>query len=79
MTFLDSAPEDVFASGAYWREYYAELGHENAAAGEFLHEIAGPLARRRRLRVLAQSRIGGGIAPKHHRVTNTTYYFPAVV
>lgn len=54
MTFLDldSAPEDVFASGAYWREYYADLGHENAAAGEFLHEIAGPLARRRRLRVL---------------------------
>ncbi len=52
MTFLDSTPEDVFASGAYWREYYAELGHENAAAGEFLHEIAGPLARTRRLRVL---------------------------
>jgi SAM-dependent methyltransferase len=45
-------PEDVFASGAYWREYYAELGHENAAAGEFLYEVSAPLARARRLRVL---------------------------
>lgn len=43
MTPLDSAQEDVFASGAYWREYYSELGHENAAAGEFLREAAAPL------------------------------------
>jgi len=49
---LDRAQEDVFASGAYWREYYAELGHENAAAGEFLREIAEPLAKGRRLKVL---------------------------
>jgi SAM-dependent methyltransferase len=49
---LDRAPEDVFASGAYWREYYAELGHENAAAGEFLHEVSEPLARAGRLRIL---------------------------
>jgi SAM-dependent methyltransferase len=45
-------PEDVFASGAYWREYYAELGHENAAAGEFLYEVSAPLARAGHLRVL---------------------------
>ena len=43
MTPLDQPREDVFASGAYWREYYAELGHENAAAGEFLREVAEPL------------------------------------
>jgi SAM-dependent methyltransferase len=32
--------EDVFASGAYWREYYASLGHENQEVGEFLIEAA---------------------------------------
>ncbi len=31
---------DVFASGAYWREYYASLGHENREVGEFLLETA---------------------------------------
>jgi SAM-dependent methyltransferase len=35
--------DDVFASGAYWREYYSSLGHENRVAGEFLLETA-PLA-----------------------------------
>jgi SAM-dependent methyltransferase len=35
--------DDVFASGAYWREYYSSLGHENRVAGEFLLE-ATPLA-----------------------------------
>jgi SAM-dependent methyltransferase len=52
VTALDPVREDVFASGAYWREYYAEPGHENAAAGEFLCEIAASLARVRSLRVL---------------------------
>jgi SAM-dependent methyltransferase len=33
---------DVFASGAYWREYYSSLGHENRVAGEFLLEMAPP-------------------------------------
>ncbi|WP_439815110.1 methyltransferase domain-containing protein [Zavarzinia sp. CC-PAN008] len=32
------APEaDVFASGAYWAEYYSSLGHENREAARFLH------------------------------------------
>jgi SAM-dependent methyltransferase len=35
---------DVFASGAYWREYYSSLGQENRVAGEFLLEAAVPLA-----------------------------------
>jgi SAM-dependent methyltransferase len=34
------AQGDVFASGAYWREYYSSLGHENRVAGEFLLEAA---------------------------------------
>jgi SAM-dependent methyltransferase len=36
----ESAEGDVFASGAYWREYYSSLGHENRVAGEFLLEAA---------------------------------------
>ena len=35
---------DVFASGAYWREYYASLGHENREVGEFLLETARSLS-----------------------------------
>src|SRR5215475_4809904 len=31
--------EDVFATGAYWREYYTSLGHENREVGEFLAEL----------------------------------------
>lgn len=47
-----SPAADVFASGAYWREYYERLGHENRVAGEFLSDVAGPLAAERRLRIL---------------------------
>ncbi len=46
------AARDVFASGAYWREYYSSLGHENRVAGEFLLEAATPLASRGNLRIL---------------------------
>jgi len=44
--------EEVFASGAYWREYYESLGHENRVAGEFLSDVAKPLGAERRLRIL---------------------------
>jgi SAM-dependent methyltransferase len=36
--------QDVFASGAYWREYYSSLGHENREVGEFLLEAATSLS-----------------------------------
>jgi SAM-dependent methyltransferase len=36
----EPAHGDVFASGAYWREYYSSLGHENRVTGEFLLEAA---------------------------------------
>ena len=36
---MESSVEDVFASGAYWREYYTSLGHENREVGEFLAEV----------------------------------------
>jgi SAM-dependent methyltransferase len=35
---------DVFSSGAYWREYYSSLGHENREVGEFLLETARSLS-----------------------------------
>lgn len=47
MSVDDSSPvpgEDVFASGAYWREYYSSLGHENREIGEFLLEAASSLS-----------------------------------
>ena len=44
--------EDVFASGAYWREYYASLGHENREVGEFLAEITRELSPGGGLRIL---------------------------
>jgi len=47
----EAAARDVFASGAYWREYYATLGHENRVAGEFLREVSAPLSDRH-LRIL---------------------------
>ena len=37
-------PPDVFASGAYWREYYSSLGHENREVGEFLLEASRSLS-----------------------------------
>lgn len=43
--------QDVFASGAYWREYYSAVGHENRVAGEFLREVCAPLSDHR-LRIL---------------------------
>jgi SAM-dependent methyltransferase len=46
------ADGDVFASGAYWREYYSSLGHENRVAGEFLFDAVKPIAGGRRLRIL---------------------------
>jgi hypothetical protein len=36
---MEGSVEDVFASGAYWREYYTSLGHENREVGEFLAEV----------------------------------------
>lgn len=36
-------PEDVYVSGAYWREYYTALGHENREVGDFLLEATGSL------------------------------------
>jgi SAM-dependent methyltransferase len=48
----DRAISDVFASGAYWREYYSSLGHENRVAGEFLFEAAQPIVSDRGLRIL---------------------------
>ena len=41
---VPSDRQDVFASGAYWREYYASLGHENREVGEFLLEAAWSLS-----------------------------------
>ena len=36
---MEGSVEDVFASGAYWREYYTSLGHENREVGEFVAEV----------------------------------------
>jgi SAM-dependent methyltransferase len=36
---MASNAKDVFASGAYWREYYSSLGHENREVGAFLAEL----------------------------------------
>ena len=36
---MKSTVEDVFETGAYWREYYTSLGHENREVGEFLAEL----------------------------------------
>ena len=36
---MEGSVVDVFASGAYWREYYTSLGHENREVGEFLAEV----------------------------------------
>ncbi|HET6161797.1 MAG TPA: methyltransferase domain-containing protein [Dongiaceae bacterium] len=44
--------EDVFESGAYWREYYASLGHENREVGEFLAEVTRKLSPGGGLRIL---------------------------
>jgi ubiquinone/menaquinone biosynthesis C-methylase UbiE len=41
---VPSDRQDVFATGAYWREYYASLGHENREVGEFLLEAARSLS-----------------------------------
>jgi SAM-dependent methyltransferase len=44
--------QDVFASGAYWKEYYSSLGHENREVGEFLSEATMSLTEPRRLKIL---------------------------
>ena len=44
--------EDVYASGAYWREYYSALGHENREVGEFLLEASGSLPAGAGLKIL---------------------------
>ena len=44
--------EDVYASGAYWREYYNALGHENREVGDFLLEATGSLPAGDGLRIL---------------------------
>src|SRR5262245_18669651 len=41
---MEGTVEDVFATGAYWREYYTSLGHENREVGEFLAELARALS-----------------------------------
>jgi SAM-dependent methyltransferase len=41
---MEGSVVDVFASGAYWREYYTSLGHENREVGEFLAEVIGKLS-----------------------------------
>jgi SAM-dependent methyltransferase len=44
--------QDVYASGAYWREYYNALGHENREVGDFLLEASGSLPAGAGLRIL---------------------------
>ena len=41
---MEGTVADVFASGAYWREYYTSLGHENREVGEFLAEVTGAMS-----------------------------------
>ena len=41
---MEGAVEDVFATGAYWREYYSSLGHENREVGEFLADLTRELS-----------------------------------
>ena len=43
---------DVYTSGAYWREYYTELGHENREVGDFLLEVTRSISPARSLRIL---------------------------
>ena len=57
MTVNEPSPEqgdsqDVFASGAYWREYYSSLGHENREVGEFLLDSARSLSTTGGLKIL---------------------------
>jgi ubiquinone/menaquinone biosynthesis C-methylase UbiE len=49
---MDGTVEDVYATGAYWREYYTSLGHENREVGEFLAELTRDLSPRGGLRIL---------------------------
>ena len=41
---MDGPVEDVFATGAYWSEYYTSLGHENREVGEFLAQLTRALS-----------------------------------
>ena len=49
---MPGTAEDVFATGAYWREYYASLGHENREVGEFLAELTRGLSPRGGMKIL---------------------------
>jgi len=49
---MEGTVEDVFATGAYWREYYTSLGHENREVGEFLAELTRDLSAGGGLRIL---------------------------
>lgn len=41
---MEGTVEDVFETGAYWREYYTSLGHENREVGEFLADVTRELS-----------------------------------
>ena len=49
---MAGAVGDVFATGAYWREYYTSLGHENREVGEFLADVTRALSPGGGLRIL---------------------------
>jgi SAM-dependent methyltransferase len=49
---MEGTVEDVFATGAYWREYYTSLGHENREVGGFLAELTRELSPGGGLRIL---------------------------
>jgi SAM-dependent methyltransferase len=49
---MEGTVEDVFATGAYWREYYTSLGHENREVGEFLAELTRELSPGGGLRII---------------------------
>lgn len=49
---MEGTVEDVFATGAYLREYYTSLGHENREVGEFLAELTRGVSPHGGLRIL---------------------------
>ena len=49
---MEGSVVDVFASGAYWREYYTSLGHENREVGEFLAEVTREISAGGGLKIL---------------------------
>jgi SAM-dependent methyltransferase len=49
---MEGSVVDVFESGAYWREYYTSLGHENREVGRFLAEVTRKISPGGGLRIL---------------------------